>query len=188
LYGGCTNYPIGGGYCSTCCPSCGRYQSYNRYAFFANETEIEDVSGEWETDLFGPLYMKLTGDDILRAMYEVEGNKGYMQGDFDGNTTPNVVGFWFQEPTYQLFNNAGAFSMTFDFEGGTMEGIYAYGDGTWTPFTGEKVSMELTEDQDDALYNMPEYTGNISEELQTKVIDAPNPIETNPLNAAVGEE
>ncbi|MBN1166025.1 MAG: hypothetical protein JXA44_02710 [Methanospirillaceae archaeon] len=150
----------------------------------ANETEIEDVTGEWETDTFGPLSMKLTGDDILRGYYEVEGFKGYMQGDFDGNKTPNVVGFWWQEPTFKPFNNAGAFSMTFDFEGATMEGIYAYSDGTWTSFTGTKVSSQLTEDMEDILYDMPEYTAEISEELQDKVINAPNPIETNPLNAA----
>ncbi len=183
MYGGCTGYGYGGGYCPTCCDYCGRYQSYNRVRLFANETEIEDVSGEWETDIFGALYMKLTGDDILRAMYEVNGNKGYMQGDFTGNSTPNVIGVWWQEPTFQLFNNAGGFSMTFDFEEGTMEGVYAYGDGTWTPFTGEKVAMELSEEQDDALYNMPEYNGEISEEIMPKVIDAPNPINTNPINA-----
>ncbi len=154
---------------------------------FANETEIEDVSGEWETDIFGPLYMKLTGDDILRAMYEVEGNTGYMQGDFTGNSTPNVVGIWWQEPTFKPFNNAGAFSMTFDFEEGTMEGVYAYSDGMWTPFTGTKVTMELSEETDDALYNMPEYTGELSEELMPKVIDAPNPIDTNPLNTETVE-
>ena len=183
MYGGCQNWGVGGSYCSDCCDYCNRYQSYNRFSFFANETEIEDVSGEWETDLFGPLYMKLTGDDILRAMYEVDGNKGYMQGDFDGNTTPNVVGFWWQEPTFELFNNAGGFSMTFDFEETTMEGIYAYGDGTWAPFTGSKVSLSLSEEVDEALYDMPEYSGEISEEEMPKLIDAPNPIETNPLNA-----
>jgi len=64
-----------------------------------------------------------------------------------------------------------------------MEGIYAYGDGTWAPFTGSKVSLSLSEEVDEALYDMPEYSGEISEEEMPKLIDAPNPIETNPLNA-----
>ncbi|MBN1166024.1 MAG: hypothetical protein JXA44_02705 [Methanospirillaceae archaeon] len=184
IYGGCTNVGWGGGYCTDCCDYCSQYTSWNRnYMFMANETEIEDVTGKWETDIFGSLYIKLTGDDILRGMYEVDGYKGYMQGDFNGNTTPNVVGFWWQEPTFMLFNNAGGFSMTFDFEGATMEGIYAYGDGTWTPFTGSKVNSQLSEEMEDALYDMPEYPGEISDIEEQKIIDAPNPIDTNPLSA-----
>jgi len=188
MYGGCTNWGAGGSYCSDCCDYCGRYSSWNRYSFFANETEIEDVSGEWETNLFGSFYMKLTGDDILRGMYEVEGLKGYMQGDFTGNSTPNVVGIWWQEPTFQPFNNAGGFSITFDFEDATMEGVYAYSDGTWAPFTGTKVNAQLSEEMDETLYDMPEYKAEISEELMSKVIDAPNPIDTNPLNNAAAVE
>ncbi|MBN1166023.1 MAG: hypothetical protein JXA44_02700 [Methanospirillaceae archaeon] len=165
------------------------FSSYNRmFAFMANETEIEDVTGEWETDLFGPLYLKLTGDDILRGMYEVEGYKGYLQGNFTGNSTPNVEGLWWQEPTYQPLNNAGGFSMTFDFEEATMEGIFAYADGTWAPFTGEKVSADLSEEMDEALFDMPEYNPEISEEEMEKVIDAPNPYETNPLSEEAAEE
>ncbi len=162
--------------------------SWNRIRLFANETEIEDVTGEWETDLFGPLYLKLTGDDILRGMYEVDGYKGYLQGNFTGNSTPNVLGLWWQEPTFQPFNNAGAFSMTFDFNESTMEGIFAYADGTWAPFTGEKISSELSEEMDEALFNMPEYNAEISEEEMEKVIDAPNPIDTNPLREGAEAE
>lgn len=172
----------------------GRYSSFfsasswNRMSFFANETEIEDVTGEWDTDLFGPLYLKLTGDDILRGMYEVDGNKGYMQGNFTGNSTPNVEGLWWQEPTFQPLNNAGGFSMTFDFNESTMEGIFAYADGTWAPFTGEKVTMDLSEEVDDELFNMPEFNATISEEEMPKIIEASNPLDTNPLKAEETEE
>jgi|GEM_PF-1040737 len=178
MMGGFGGYPFGGAYSSFSSMS-----SWNRMRFFANETEIEDVTGEWETDLFGPLYLKLTGDDILRGMYEVDGLKGYMQGNFTGNSTPNVEGLWWQEPTFQPFNNAGGFSMTFDFNETTVEGIYAYADGTWAPFTGEKKTADLSEEVDDALFNMPEYNAEINPDEEPKIIDAPNPVETNPLSA-----
>lgn len=73
--------------------------------------------------------------------------------------------------------------MTFDFNETTFEGIYAYADGTWAPFTGEKKTADLSEEVDDALFNMPEYNAEINPDEEPKIIDAPNPVETNPLSA-----
>ena len=148
------------------------------YAFYANETQIAEISGSWETDLLGTMEIMLTGDDTIRGIYEVNGTKGYLEGNFTYNDTQKMDGLWWEEPTYQPPMSAGIITMTF-VNKTYLEGVYSYPDGMWGPFTGVKVKPELSSETQEELKNMPEvnWTVNQDEVKEYKVSNKP---EDNP--------
>ncbi len=159
------------------------YSSYTRSNFWtgwwANGTQIADVSGVWKTDLLGNLTVRLTGDDIIRASYMVNGNNGYMQGNFSSNSSPIMDGFWWEAPEYRPPYQAGAVQITFE-NSTALNGIFAYADGTWGPFTGTKVRANLTAEEDDDLKDMPQLSWNV-DTSQTSDKRVNNPVDTNPI-------
>jgi|GEM_PF-2491739 len=148
------------------------------FTFFTNETSMESVTGEWKTDLLGTMYLKVTGDDILRGMYTVSGYTGYLEGNFTGNQTPMMKGFWWQEPTYQPPYSVGTIQM--DFNETSLTGIYRYLDGTWEQFTGEKVTGDISEETEELLFSMPTLNWTLSQET-VKVILVNNTDEMNSI-------
>lgn len=162
------------------------YSSYFRSSsswnsFWANGTQMSDVSGIWSTDLLGNLTVRLTGDDIIRASYVVDGIDGYMQGNFSSNASPVMDGFWFEAPEYRPLYQAGAVQITFE-NATDLNGIFAYADGVWGPFTGKKVRANLTAEEDDKLMDMPvlDWTVDTNQTIGTRV---DNPMDTNPIQA-----
>ncbi|WP_146199709.1 hypothetical protein ACKUB1_14790 [Methanospirillum stamsii] len=156
--------------------------NYGGYVFFANGSQMEDVTGVWDTDLLGEMNLKLTGDDIIRGSYMNHDHQGYVQGNFSAaNETLPVMtdGVWFEEPSFQPPYSLGVMEITFlnDTE---LEGIFSYSDGTWGPFTGKKISGTLTEETEQLLMDMPEanWTINMDEEKDYIVS---NPLNENPI-------
>ncbi|MDD1730183.1 MAG: hypothetical protein LUQ50_14075 [Methanospirillum sp.] len=159
------------------------FSSYQRSSFFtsfaANGTQIADVSGVWKTDLLGNLTIRLTGDDIIRASYQVNDKDGYMQGNFSSNGSPVMDGFWWQAPEYRPPYQAGAVQITFE-NSTALSGVYAYSDGTWGPFNGIKIRANLTSEEDAALQDMPKLDWTVDEK-QTSDKLVSNPVDTNPI-------
>jgi hypothetical protein len=155
------------------------------YAFYANETQIAEVSGIWETDLLGKMNIMLTGDDTIRGTYEVDDIKGYLEGNFTSNETQGMDGIWWEEPSYQPPMSAGIISMTFVNES-YLEGTFSYPDGMWGPFTGVKTNPELSSEIQEDLKNMPEVNWTVNLE-EKKVYRVTNEAEKNPVMSE-GEE
>ncbi|NLV26646.1 MAG: hypothetical protein GXY48_05725 [Methanomicrobiales archaeon] len=156
--------------------------NYGGYVFFANGSQMEDVTGVWDVDLLGEMNLKLTGDDIIRGSYQNGDHQGYIQGNFsaENETLPVMTdGIWFEEPSFQPPYSLGVIEITFlnDTE---LEGVFSYSDGTWGPFTGKKTSGTLTEETEEKLMNMPEanWTINMDEEKNYLVS---NSLENNPI-------
>lgn len=155
---------------------------YGGFIFLANGSQMEDVTGVWETDLLGEMNLKLTGDDIIRGSYMDGEHQGYIQGNFSAaNETLPVMkdGIWFEEPTYQPPYSLGVMNITF-LNATALEGIFSYSDGTWGPFTGKKLSGTLSEENVDLLVNMPEANWTINLDEQKDYIVS-NPLEDNPI-------
>lgn len=162
------------------------FQSFSSYVrstfgpiFFANGTQIADVSGVWNTDLLGNVTVRLTGDDIIRASYMVDDKDGYIQGNFTSNASPVMDGFWWEGPDYRPLYQAGAIQITF-VNNTALTGVFAYADGTWGPFTGMKVRANLTQEEDDLLVDMPKLDWTIDEN-QTSDMRVNNSVDTNPI-------
>lgn len=155
--------------------------NYDSWGFWANETQIEDVTGVWDTNLLGEMNLKLTGDDIIRGSYMNGEYQGYIQGNFSysNETLPLMDGIWWEEPTYQPPYSAGVMVITF-LNSTELEGIYSYSDGTWGQFTGKKLSGNLIEETEDMLLEMPEvdWTLNFDEQKENIVS---NSAEENPV-------
>lgn len=149
------------------------------YAFYANETQIAAVSGTWETDLLGNMDIMLTGDDTIRGLYEVNGTKGYFEGNFTSNGTEGMDGIWWEEPTYQPPMSAGVITMTFDNES-ALKGVFSYPDGIWGEFQGTKMKGNLTPEIEEKLKDMPEPNWNVSTE-DTKEYRVSQKVEDNPV-------
>lgn len=160
------------------------FSSYYRSSwmtnFWANDTQIADVSGIWETDLLGNLTVRLTGDDIIRGMYTVDDTSGYIQGNFSSEGEPVMDGFWWESPEYRPPYQAGAIQITFE-NSTSLNGIFSYADGTWGPFTGTKIIANLTQEEDDLLMDMPQLDWTI-DEAQSPVMRVDNPVESNPIS------
>lgn len=159
------------------------YSSYYRSSWmtgwWANGTQIADVSGVWDTDLLGNLTVRLTGDDIIRASYMYNDKNGYMQGNFSSNASPIMDGFWWEAPEYRPPYQAGAVQITFE-NSTSLSGIFAYSDGTWGPFTGVKVRANLTEEEDAQLMDMPKLDWTIDAN-QTSDARVSEPMDMNPI-------
>jgi len=175
-----------------CCPGydCGNncqyggdyselYQSWDEgFSFFANETEMAAITGEWKTDLLGNVSLYLTGDDIIRGKYQKDGYFGYIQGNYTTNETPVMEGLWWEAPLYRPPYQVGSILMEFNETGCT--GVFSYLDGTWEPFYGEKVSADLSEKTEQELFIMPELNWTLSGKT-IKGITVSNPAQTNPI-------
>ena len=174
--GGFGGFPMFGGLYS----SSSYFRSSSFFGMFAaNGTQIADVSGVWKTDLLGNLTVRLTGDDVIRASYVVDGNDGFMQGNFTSNASPIMDGYWWEAPEYRPLYQAGAVQITFE-NSTALNGVFAYADGTWGPFTGKKVRANLTAEEDDKLMDMPVLNWEVdpTEAVGTRVS---NPVSTNPI-------
>ncbi|HWQ67906.1 MAG TPA: hypothetical protein VN372_13690 [Methanospirillum sp.] len=149
------------------------------YMFAANESQIADVSGTWETDILGKMSLKLTGDDTIRGTYEINGTKGYVEGNFTPNGTPTMDGLWWEAPTYQPPMSAGVMTIEFVNES-YLKGIYSYPDGIWGPFTATKTEANLTSQVEEELKNMPEVSWDVNKE-EVKDYRVSNKPEDNPV-------
>ena len=151
------------------------------YSFYANETQIAEVTGTWKTDLIGTMNIMLTGDDTIRGLYEVNGTKGYLEGNFTSNGTQGMEGLWWEEPSYQPPMSAGIISISFVNES-FLEGVFSYPDGTWGPFTAIKEKGSLLPETEEKLKDMPEvnWKVNASEGKEYRVFNQPleNPVLT----------
>ena len=183
-YGG--GYPWGGGYGGSYYESYSSWE-YGSWGFWANGTQMEDVTGVWDTDLLGEMALKLTGDDIIRGTYMNGDNQGYMQGNFtySNETLPKMDGIWWEEPSYQPPYSAGIMEITF-LNSTALEGIFSYSDGTWGPFTGVKISGNLSEETEAMLLDMPEVNWTLNYEDQ-KMFIVDNPTSDNPIMSAGNE-
>jgi hypothetical protein len=125
--------------------------------------------------------LKLTGDDIIRGSYMNGENQGYIQGNFSysNETLPAMDGIWWEEPTYQPPYSAGVMEITF-LNSTALEGIFSYSDGTWGPFTGTKISGNLTEETEAMLLDMPEVNWTLNYDEQKDYLVS-NPPEENPV-------
>jgi hypothetical protein len=146
-----------------------------------NGSQIEEVTGVCNTDLLGDINLKLTGDDIIRGSYMNGENQGYIQGNFSysNETLPAMDGIWWEEPTYQPPYSAGVMEITF-LNSTALEGIFSYSDGTWGPFTGTKVSGNLSEETEEMLLEMPEVNWTLNYDEQKDYLVS-NPPEENPV-------
>ncbi len=154
---------------------------FESWGFWANGTQIEDVSGIWEPDLLGEMNLKLTGDDVIRGSYKNGENQGCIQGNFSYSnaTFPLMDGIWWEDPTYQPPYSAGVIKITF-LNSTALEGIFSYSDGTWGTFIGNKISGNLTEETEATLLDMPEVNWTLNYEEQKERIVS-NPPEDNPM-------
>lgn len=178
-YGGFA--PWGGGWGGNYYSSYSSWQRSTSWGFWANESQMEDVTGVWDTDLLGEIKLKLTGDDIIRGSYMNGEDHGYIQGNFtyENLTHPMMDGIWWEEPTYQPPYSAGVMEITF-LDNSTLEGIFAYSDGTWGTFNGTKTSGDLSEETEEMLIDMPEVNWEINDEEEKDYIVFNSP-ETNPV-------
>ena len=179
-YGSDWGYPWGGGWGGSYYESYSSWE-FGSFAFWANGTQMEDVTGVWDTDLLGEMNLKLTGDDIIRGSYMMGENQGYVQGNFtySNETLPKMDGIWWEAPTYQPPYSAGVMDITF-LNSTALEGIFAYSDGTWGPFTGKKVSGNLTEEQEAMLEDMPKVNWTLNSDEKKEYIVS-NPVDDNPV-------
>ncbi|HPY60753.1 MAG TPA: hypothetical protein PLG55_08530 [Methanospirillum sp.] len=177
-YGG--YYPWGGGWGGSYYNSYS-YWDYGSWGFWANGTQIEDVTGVWDTDLLGEINLKLTGDDIIRGSYMNGDYQGYIQGNFSysNETLPLMNGIWWEEPDYQPPYSAGVMEITF-LDATSIEGVFSYSDGTWGPFTGTKVSGSLSEETEAMLLEMPEVNWALNYDEEKEYI-VNSPAEENPV-------
>ncbi|MBN1167049.1 MAG: hypothetical protein JXA44_07950 [Methanospirillaceae archaeon] len=176
--------------CGNNCQYGGDYSEYHpswtgAFTFFTNETSISDVTGEWETDLLGIISLKLTGDDIIRGTYSVSGYTGYIEGNYTANRSPMMEGIWWQEPDLSPPYQVGTIMM--DINETHLSGAYSYLDGTWEPFFGEKVRMDIPEDTEKILFVMPPLNWTLSQNT-TKQIEVTRLPDSNPYYAGFSEE
>lgn len=159
------------------------------FSFYANGTQIADVSGTWRSDLIGEMNLKLTGDDTIRGMYEINGTKGYIEGNFTSNGSDSMEGLWWEEPSYQPPFSAGIIKMTFPNES-SLEGIFSYPDGTWGPFNATKENGNLSPGVEINLKNIPEVNWKVNQtevkELRVSRNPEENPVLTPPKKKLSG--
>lgn len=155
------------------------------YAFYANETQIAEVSGRWDSDILGTMNIMLTGDDTIRGLYEVNGTTGYLEGNFTSNETQGMDGLWWEEPSYQPPMSAGIITMTF-VDDSHLKGVFSYPDGMWGEFTASKAEGNLTPEIEEKLKDMPEvnWTVNADEVKDYRVSNKP---EDNPVLTPASE-
>lgn len=160
---------------------------YGSWWFWANGTQMQDVTGVWDTNLLGEMNLKLTGDDIIRGSYMDGKDQGYIQGNFSASneSLPMMDGIWWEAPTYQPPYSAGVMEITF-LNDTALEGIFSYSDGTWGPFTGTKISGNLSEESEAMLLDMPEVNWTLNYDEQKKYLVS-NPPEDNPVMQAGNE-